>query len=1325
MKPLVGEGKPFHSHIDKAAGLLRRKVGTGAEFMKELMSIPGVKQTEIQERGLGEVLGMPKMTHEQFMAALGSKPAPAIQEKVLKNYTEKEIEDLIEQKLRKRALNELSQEGHSESEIQRRLEDRIDELRLSDYDYPDIVNSAHREATSDKTPYHEKYTLPGGENYREMLIKSPKGVDNQEKIMELDAKIRHTPMFNSTPQQQADIAKYYNQIKELKAQEDASPKPFRGVSGHFGGEPGILASMRLKDRLIPDLEGEHNVKIIGGGGASNKKFKTRAEAEAFADVKHQGGYRTEITPTQFKKLLHLEELQSDWHQEGRKKGYTSNASEDDIRKAYNAQEFNAVPFDELRPEDRAYEIQKHRKSGVPNAPFKKNWEEMALKRLVHHAAEKGYHGIVVTPGAEQADRYNMAKHISDVAYDPHHKHLIATGLKGEAINKTAEPHELPEYIGQELANKLLQSKPEQGRHKLSGLDIQTGGEGMKGFYDKKVPNILNDIGKKYGVKTQLHGHQIETKPPKRIPVIREHDIDYEGREVEPAQTKAVHYFPITEEMRKDVLTNGLPLYAEGGIIHKAEGGNVQPSLTQMKMEIANKANPINLKNIGVNEAPGMFPKAFFPPDKQYGGMPSPGGVATPNGMPVGGIDTSQQQPGQQLMPQTIAPPPPEPQGGLPGQPPAPGGAPGAPAGPTPPMGNMLQMTPQGQALGAMKGPQQAMAKGGSAKSVDEMKSEMAAKAPADTGKRVTINAEGPGGVKGIVVPRHTLEGNPNAGAVGLHEMNEARAKVYGADHREPLTLSKMAAMHKKTLADHFAKSPEEQHEDEEAALNRLREAKHIGKTANTLDESEKLDTVRHETDDQGRTHIGFASKGVAGHALYTSGHGKDTKYHVINTCPGQTEGCGGGKDAQGIVDTKKGTCFAPNAESQYAGAAVRRAAHAQAKHDPAMTNDWILAHTGSLRNAARLADKNNKRLLFRPNVVDETDVTSRHAIRHLNEQRKAEGKPPIIANSYGKTNELHDPENGYYVTHSNVGPKVKKGESIAENIGRDKARVRNTIMAADNKGDFKNEQGNLTPPKGSYMVTDVRRGSPMAKKMESHITHAKYWTTGREEHELTPEEKAEGPEGHFGPSGKPTSPDKAHFGHTTVGGKRFDYQKQHILHPRLVQVGENKDGTPHMIPTDSRFKDEEFLPEKRFMTKNGKKAGHILMTTPTESTSLVGHQTSFTHNVNDKHIEHAIKNKGEYEIDKPEDQIKAEGKEYRAPQSMKFYAEGGVVGGRHHGFSHDDFHAFPEQNVIAQRHLAMRHGEDEHKHSQLKAPVVVHKNTGTMQLEMILKKKAK
>lgn len=399
-----------------------------------------------------------------------------------------------------------------------------------------------------------------------------------------------------------------------------------------------------------------------------------------------------------------------------------------------------------------------------------------------------------------------------------------------------------------------------------------------------------------------------------------------------------------------------------------------------------------------------------------------------------------------------------------------------------------------------------------------------------------------------------------------------------------------------------------------------------------------------------------------------------------------------------------------------------------------MTRDWILAHTGSLRDAANSADTRNMRLLFRPNVLDETDVSSRHVIRHLNNQRKQEGKPPIIANSYGKTNELHDPENGYYVTHSNVGPKVKLGKEIAENIQRDKQRVRNTVTATTPDGrDFVNDDGNKTPPKGSYMVTDVRRGSPLKQKMEQAITHAKYWSTGRTEDQLSDEEKAEGPEGHFGPNGKPTTPDKAHFGHITVNKKRFDYQKQHILHPRLVNVPERKknkdtgeyETVDHFIPTDSRFKDEDFLPKNRFMTKNGKKAGPILMTTPTTSTDMAGHQTSFTHHVGEKHIEHALKNNGEYEIDPPHEQEAAAGKEYIAPKPIKFMASGGSV---RMNEDFDEHHQFPEQSYMAQAHLAHRMDPEEaaeigHVRKPHRHAVKINRNPDTMRLELLRKGK--
>lgn len=744
---------------------------------------------------------------------------------------------------------------------------------------------------------------------------------------------------------------------------------------------------------------------------------------------------------------------------------------------------------------------------------------------------------------------------------------------------------------------------------------------------------------------------------------------------------------------------------------------MQPTPAQMKLALM-KANPLNIQSIGANEAPDMSPKAYLPPDTQTGGFVPPGGAKTPPPMGPGGVDMSR-MPGQQLMPQGLAQPAPQgapgPAGGL-SQPQPPGQQPQAPAGMS---GNILQMTPAGRALNALSPNQPGMAKGGAVKS---------------EGTRVTIKSDQPGKVKGIVVPRHMLEGNKNSGVEGMNDLNKARAKVYGSENREPLSLGEMEDIHKSTLEEHFKKPVEEQTKAEVEALQRLRASKHIGKTANTLDKSEKLDTVRHEYDEQGRPHEGYAAKGVAGHSLYTSGHGKNAKRHIINTCAGQTTGCGGGTDEHGIVDTMRGTCFAPKAESQYPAAAVRRAAHEQAKHDPAMTRDWILAHTGSLRHAANLADKNNQRLLFRPNVVDETDTTSRHAIRHLNQQRKESEKPPIIANSYGKTNELHDPENGYYVTHSNVGPKTKHGHEIKENIQRDNQRVRNTVTATNLDGkDFKNEDGKKTPPKGSYMVTDVKRGSPLSKQMEEHITHAKYWSRGREESKLSPEEKAEGPEGHFGGNGKPTTPEKAHYGHTTVNGRRYDYQKQHILHPRLVNVPVRKknkktgemETVEHMIPTDSRFKDTEFLPKNRFKSKNGKEAGHILMTTPTESTSNLGHHTPFTHSVSAKDIEHAKKNNGEYEIDNPMAQEKARGKEYVAPQPIKIVRKAGggsVYESRHPGYSDDDFHAFPEQNVAAQRHLAMRRGDDEELHYKPKKPVTMTKNMDAMRLEMMRKK---
>jgi len=429
-------------------------------------------------------------------------------------------------------------------------------------------------------------------------------------------------------------------------------------------------------------------------------------------------------------------------------------------------------------------------TGVPDAPFKKNWEEMALKRLIHHAAEKGYHGIVVTPGAEQAERYNLANHIDSLHFSKNSDGTVdidAVKDRNTVVDKTMQtPEQIESMVGKELAQKIFNTKTSFGS--LEGLDLQVGGEGMKGFYDKKVPNILNAIGKKYGVKAQLGGHKIQTGTE----YVRNAQGDITHMEV--PKYAQLHHFPITEQMRKDVLTNGLPLYQKGGIIHKAQGGAVKTfdyenpqhtmsvavhlsrhpefkkasspavdiknilhemlskgdyrfledprtqealhkaghdsyfvqektgkvsypikhvvkkafggSINEMKAEMMGR-KPVSLNDlsqIGANEAPDMNVKAYVPPTNEEK-LPV-GGVSTHEGaLPIGGVDMNTQQQGQQLVPQSLAPqqPPQGQQGGLPPQ-----GQQGASAGASSPaqQSNILQMTPQGQALSALKPVQQ-------------------------------------------------------------------------------------------------------------------------------------------------------------------------------------------------------------------------------------------------------------------------------------------------------------------------------------------------------------------------------------------------------------------------------------------------------------------------------------------------------------------------------------------------------------------------------------------------------------------------------------------
>jgi len=212
-----------------------------------------------------------------------------------------------------------------------------------------------------------------------------------------------------------------------------------------------------------------------------------------------------------------------------------------------------------------------------------------------------------------------------------------------------------------------------------------------------------------------------------------------------------HRFGVTPETARDMVLMGKTYagHAEGGAIEKHEncackacGGPSQDEMLAHVMLHKASGGLVDIKTIGVEEAPDM-------PVKEY--MKLEG-----EGFPVGGVDFQPQLPGQQILPAAPgqAGQPPGQPGQAPGQVPqmpgqmgqAPQG--GAPQGgpPMPPFGqprgpqsNILAMTPQGQAMQAMRPNPAAMprmAKGGSM-SMEEMRRALAKRSK--QGKRGTTH----------------------------------------------------------------------------------------------------------------------------------------------------------------------------------------------------------------------------------------------------------------------------------------------------------------------------------------------------------------------------------------------------------------------------------------------------------------------------------------------------------------------------------------------------------------------------------------------------------
>ena len=349
-----------------------------------------------------------------------------------------------------------------------------------------------------------QYQLPGGTNYREVLVTLPKREAKQQKEDTTGWRVETVREIPFTDQREAKVY-------------DASGE-WRGMS----------SATRLSDE-----------ELIDSFAKSNQASETR-EAERAINFKSSHFDEPNIlvhlrvndrTDADGKKVLFIEEVQSDWAQKGRKGGFGSpeelSRLREELKKAeaeYEQLDFGSMNLSEIsnRPETlRLVELRgkiraaEKAQSLTPSAPFVTStdeWVELGMKQAIRMAVEGGYDKIAWTTGTQQNERYSLSKQIDNVEWDVQStddaadKTVWISPIDGKVESmrvmkdgtvikhRKFEGKRLDEVIGKDLADKIL--KEDSGNLSGAGLDI--GGTGMKGFYDKILPTVAKKVSKKLG-----------------------------------------------------------------------------------------------------------------------------------------------------------------------------------------------------------------------------------------------------------------------------------------------------------------------------------------------------------------------------------------------------------------------------------------------------------------------------------------------------------------------------------------------------------------------------------------------------------------------------------------------------------------------------------------------------------------------------------------------------------------------------------------------------------------------------------------------------------
>ena len=346
----VGNVKSFFSAIDKAIDTLKQKKGTGEQILKEIEKAPGVKKEELELRKIPEKLRDKKsITQEEVKKLASETPAPGIKTVIRDKKPTPAPEDWqpsLNEENQKR-LQKLGVSPVVNPEDRTTLGFLLEEsgeivdfatlrsmkpedfgLKYSDAAWnkvdnmvvaASVVNQQFKEATSiniGKEPKFEKYTTPGGENYREILLQVERPTSAKALLggePEILSPAEAAERIGVNPEDFAKDSKvlYYPTgfyIEKLKDGRYSAVVENRDIINRDLDTVEDFVANAMSSELDPDMVAKLKAQspTYRGGHFDEPNVVVHARV-------------TDRTGPNGEKVLYVEEIQSDWHQAARKK----------------------------------------------------------------------------------------------------------------------------------------------------------------------------------------------------------------------------------------------------------------------------------------------------------------------------------------------------------------------------------------------------------------------------------------------------------------------------------------------------------------------------------------------------------------------------------------------------------------------------------------------------------------------------------------------------------------------------------------------------------------------------------------------------------------------------------------------------------------------------------------------------------------------------------------------------------------------------------------------------------------------------------------------